>query len=174
MSQVNIRSVKASEIELKENVVAIKRVAKVVKGGRRFSFSAIVVVGDGNGVVGYGLGKANEVTDAITKGIDDAKKNLLRVPVINNTVPHESLGKYSGGLVLVKPASPGTGVIAGGAMRAVLESAGIKDVLAKSKGSSNPHNVVKATFDALLKMRDPYTVAQQRGVSLSKVFSGED
>ncbi|MEM7549216.1 MAG: 30S ribosomal protein S5 [Bacteroidota bacterium] len=174
MSEVNIKSVKASEIDLKENVVAIKRVAKVVKGGRRFSFSAIVVVGDGNGVVGYGLGKANEVTDAITKGIDDAKKNLIRIPVINNTVPHESLGKYSGGLVLVKPASPGTGVIAGGAMRAVLESAGIKDVLAKSKGSSNPHNVVKATFDALLKMRDPYTVAQQRGISLSKVFSGQD
>ena len=153
--------VKASDIDLKEKVVAIKRVAKVVKGGRRFSFSAIVVVGDGNGVVGYGLGKANEVTDAITKGIDDAKKNLVEVPVLKGTVPHEALGKFGGGFVLVKPASEGTGVIAGGAMRAVFESAGIHNVLAKSKGSSNPHNVVKATFDALLKMRDPYTVAEQ-------------
>ena len=172
MSKVNIRSVKASEIDLKEKVVAIKRVAKVVKGGRRFSFSAIVVVGDGNGVVGYGLGKANEVTDAIAKGIDDAKKNLVKVPVFHNTVPHPIEGKYSGGFVLVKPAAAGTGVIAGGAMRAVFESAGIKDVLAKSKGSSNPHNVVKATFDALAKMRDPLTVAQQRGISLSKLFNG--
>ncbi len=172
MSESNIRAVKASEIDLKEKVVAIKRVAKVVKGGRRFSFSAIVVVGDGNGVVGYGLGKANEVTDAITKGIDDAKKNLVKVPVINGTVPHESYGKFSGGYVLLKPASQGTGVIAGGAMRAVLESAGVHNVLAKSKGSSNPHNVVKATFDALTRMRDPYTVARQRGISLSKVFNG--
>lgn len=172
MAQVNIRSVKASEIDLKEKVVSIQRVAKVVKGGRRFSFSAIVVVGDGNGVVGYGLGKANEVTDAITKGIDDAKKNLIKVPVLKGTVPHSVLGKFSGGFVLLKPASPGTGVIAGGAMRAVLESAGVKDVLAKSKGSSNPHNVVKATFDALIRMKDPIAVAQQRGISLSKVFNG--
>ena len=173
MSQSSqIRSVKASEIDLKERVVAIKRVAKVVKGGRRFSFSAIVVVGDGHGVVGYGLGKANEVTDAITKGIDDAKKNLVKVPIINGTVPHETIGKYGGGRVLVKPAATGTGVIAGGAMRAVLESAGVHDVLAKSKGSSNPHNVVKATFDALSKMRDAYTVAQYRGIPLSKVFNG--
>ncbi len=172
MSQKSIRSIKASEIELKEKVVAIKRVAKVVKGGRRFSFSAIVVVGNGNGVVGYGLGKANEVTDAITKGIDDAKKNLVKVPVRNGTIPHEVLGKYGGGFVLMKPASPGTGVIAGGAMRAVLESAGVKDVLAKSKGSSNPHNVVKASFDALSKLRDAFTIAQTRGVALSKVFNG--
>ncbi len=172
MSQANIRSVKASEIDLKERVVAINRVAKVVKGGRRFSFSAIVVVGDGNGVVGYGLGKANEVTDAITKGIDDAKKNLVKVPILKGTLPHESNGKFSGGRVLIKPAAPGTGVIAGGAMRAVLESAGVHDCLAKSKGSSNPHNVVKATFDALTKMRDAVTVSQQRGVELDKVFKG--
>ncbi len=168
----NVKSIKASEIDLKERVVSINRVAKVVKGGRRFSFSAIVVVGNGNGVVGYGLGKANEVTDAITKGVDDAKKNLLKVPLLGGTVPHEALGKYSGGLVLIKPAAPGTGVIAGGAMRAVLESAGYHDVLAKSKGSSNPHNVVKATFDALMSMRDAYTVAEQRGIELSKVFNG--
>jgi small subunit ribosomal protein S5 len=129
-------------------------------------------VGDGNGVVGYGLGKANEVTDAITKGIDDAKKNLVRVPVFKGTVPHEALGKFGGGFVLLKPASAGTGVIAGGAMRAVLESAGVHDVLAKSKGSSNPHNVVKATFNALSKMRDPMTIARQRGVTLEKVFNG--
>ena len=143
-----------------------------MKGGRRFSFSAIVVVGDGNGVVGYGLGKANEVTDAITKGIDDAKKNLVKVPILKGTLPHESNGKFSGGRVLIKPAAPGTGVIAGGAMRAVLESAGVHDCLAKSKGSSNPHNVVKATFDALTKMRDAFTVADQRGVELEKVYKG--
>ena len=172
MSQSNIKAIKASEIDLQEKVVAIKRVAKVVKGGRRFSFSAIVVVGDGHGVVGYGPGKANEVVDAITKGVDDAKKNLVKVPIFRNTVPHEATGKFGGGYVLLRPASPGTGVIAGGAMRAVLESAGVKDVLAKSKGSSNPHNVVKATFDALMKMRDAYSVAQQRGVTLDKVFNG--
>ena len=168
----NVKSIKASEIDLKERVVSINRVAKVVKGGRRFSFSAIVVVGNGDGVVGYGLGKANEVTDAITKGVDDAKKNLLRVPVLKGTVPHEALGKFGGGFVLIKPAAPGTGVIAGGAMRAVLESAGLHDVLAKSKGSSNPHNVVKATFEALMSMRDAYTIAEQRGVELSTVFNG--
>ncbi len=172
MPKANIQTVKASEIDLQEKVVSIQRVTKVVKGGRRFSFSAIVVVGDGNGVVGHGLGKANEVTDAITKGIDDAKKNLLKVPVLKGTIPHDVVGKHGGALIIMKPASPGTGVIAGGAMRAVLESAGVKDVLAKSKRSSNPHNVVKATFDALTKMRDPYTVAQQRGVELSKVFNG--
>ena len=158
--------------EFEERVVAVNRVAKVVKGGRRFSFSAIVVVGNENGVVGYGLGKANEVTNAIIKGTDDAKKNLINVPVFKNTIPHEVVGKYGGGLVLMKPASQGTGVIAGGSMRAVMESAGIKDVLAKSKGSSNPHNVVKATFDGLMKLRDPLAVAKQRGVSLKKVFNG--
>ncbi len=172
MSTENIKRVKTSEIELKDRLVAINRVAKVTKGGRTFSFAAIVVVGDENGVVGYGLGKASEVTDAITKGIDDAKKNLVKVPILKGTVPHPQEGKYSGGFVFLKPAAHGTGVIAGGAMRAVLESAGITDVLAKSKGSSNPHNVVKATIDALTKMRDPLTVAQHRGISLEKVFNG--
>lgn len=157
---------------LKEKVVAINRVAKVVKGGRRFSFSAIVVVGDGNGTVGYGLGKANEVTDAIQKGIDDAKKNLVRIPMHKATVPHAIHGKYSGGFVFIKPAAPGTGIIAGGAMRAVIESAGIKDILAKSKGSSNPHNVVKATITALTNMKDPSEIAKNRGISLQKVFNG--
>ena len=158
--------------EFKEKVVAINRVAKVVKGGRRFSFSAIVVVGDGKGNVGYGLGKANEVTDAIAKGIDDARKNVVKVPLYKHTVPHVMEGRYGGGFVLVQPAAAGTGVIAGGAMRAVFESAGIKDVLAKSKGSSNPHNVVKATFAALAKMRDPMQIAQARGISLARVFNG--
>jgi small subunit ribosomal protein S5 len=172
MSTANIKRVKTTDIELKDRLVSIQRVAKVTKGGRTFSFSAIVVVGDENGVVGYGLGKAKEVTEAITKGIDDAKKNLIKVPIYKGTVPHEQYGKYSGGYVFLKPASHGTGVIAGGAMRAVLESAGVTDVLAKSKGSSNPHNVVKATVTALAHMRDAITVAQHRGVSLSKVFNG--
>ncbi len=172
MSDVNIKRVKSSEIELKDRLVSIQRVTKVTKGGRTFSFSAIVVVGDENGVVGYGLGKAKEVTSAIAKGIDDAKKNLIHVPVLNGTIPHEQIGKYSGANVFMKPAAPGTGVIAGGAMRAVLESVGVKDVLAKSKGSSNPHSVVKATINALKLMRDPYTVAQLRGIDLNKVFNG--
>ncbi|TAE40492.1 MAG: 30S ribosomal protein S5 [Runella slithyformis] len=167
-----IRPLKFNEADLKERVVAINRVAKVVKGGRRFSFSAIVVVGDGKGVVGHGLGKANEVTDAIAKGIEDAKKNLVQVPIMKGTLPHEMEGKFSGGFVLIKPAAAGTGVIAGGAMRAVLEAAGVHDVLAKSKGSSNPHNVVKATIDALTKMRAPHQVAFQRGIKLAKVFNG--
>src|SRR6187551_2620945 len=168
MSVSNISTVKASEIDLKERVVAIERVGKVVKGGRRFSFSALVVVGDSSGIVGYGLGKANEVTDAITKGIDDAKKNLVKVPVLKGTVPHEQYGKYGGGRVFLKPAAHGTGVIAGGAMRAVLESAGVTDVLAKSKGSSNPHNVVKATIDALVQMRAAIGASQHRGVAMEK------
>ena len=172
MSIVNVKKVKSSEIELKDRLVAIRRVTKVTKGGRTFSFSAIVVVGNENGVVGHGLGKAKEVTTAISKGIDDAKKNLVKVPIVNQTVPHAQYGKYSGAKVYLKPASNGTGVIAGGAMRAVLESVGIKDVLGKSLGSSNPHNVVKATLDALLQMRDAYTVAQHRGVELDKVFNG--
>ena len=160
------------ESEFKEKLVNLNRVAKVTKGGRTFSFSAIVVVGDENGIVGYGLGKAGEVTAAIAKGIEDAKKNLIKVPVIHGTVPHAQESKYSGATVFMKPASHGTGVKAGGAMRAVLESAGITDILAKSKGSSNPHNVVKASFKALSEMRDAYAISQQRGVELSKVFNG--
>ncbi len=172
MSKEVIKRVKSSDIELKDKLVAVQRVTKVTKGGRHFSFSAIVVVGNEKGVVGYGLGKANEVTDAITKGIDDAKKNLVKVAILNGTVPHPQNGKFGGSRVFLKPAAHGTGVIAGGAMRAVLESVGVIDVLAKSKGSSNPHNVVKATFDALMKMRDPATIARQRGISLDKVFNG--
>jgi small subunit ribosomal protein S5 len=172
MSNTNIKRVRPGEITLKERVVSINRVAKVTKGGRTFSFTALVVVGDSSGTVGHGLGKSNEVIDAINKGIEDAKKNLIRVPIINGTVPHEQIGKFGGGNIFLKPAAHGTGVIAGGAMRAVLESAGVTDVLAKSKGSSNPHNVVKATFDALIKMRDPYTIAQTRGMDLKKVFNG--
>ena len=152
--------------------MAIQRVTKVSKGGRHFSFAAIVVVGDENGVVGYGLGKANEVTTAISKGVEDAKKNLIKIPVLNGTIPHEQESKYSGARVFMKPAAPGTGVKAGGAMRAVFESVGIKNVLAKSKGSSNPHNLVKATVAALAQMRDAYTVAGLRGVSMNKGFSG--
>ncbi len=167
-----MKALKVNEAELKERVVAINRVAKVVKGGRRFSFSAIVVLGDGEGAVGQGLGKALEVTDAISKAIEDARKNLVNVPIINETVPHEMIGKYSGGFVYIRPAAPGTGIIAGGAMRAVLEAAGIKNVLCKSKGSSNPHNVVKATLDALSKMKAPHEVAMQRGIKLNKVFNG--
>jgi len=172
MSKEVVKRVKSSEIELKDKLVAIQRVTKVTKGGRHFSFSAIVVVGNEKGVIGQGLGKANEVTDAITKGIEDAKKSLVKVPVLNGTVPHAQEGKFGGARVFLKPAAHGTGVIAGGAMRAVLESVGITDVLAKSKGSSNPHNLVKATLDALMKMRDPITIAQQRGIKLSKVFNG--
>jgi small subunit ribosomal protein S5 len=170
--QRRITRVKAGETELKEQLVTVNRVAKVVKGGRRFSFSAIVVVGDGTGVIGYGLGKANEVTNAISKGIDDAKKNLIKVPIHNGTVPHDIYMKYGASKVILKPAAPGTGVLAGGAMRKVLETAGIKDVLGKSLGSTNPHNVVKATLKALSEMRDPLAVAKLRGVSLKTVFTG--
>jgi len=168
----SIRKVRTSDLELKDRLVAINRVTKVTKGGRTFSFSAIVVVGDENGIVGFGLGKAKEVTTAISKGIEDAKKNLMKVPVFKGTIPHEQSAKYSGARVFIKPASHGTGVKAGGAMRAVLESVGVTDVLAKSKGSSNPHNLVKATMRALLELRDAYTVAQHRNVSMTKVFNG--
>ena len=166
------KMLRSSEIELKDKLVTVNRVTKVTKGGRTFSFSAIVVVGNEKGIVGHGLGKAKEVAEAIAKAIDDAKKNLVEVPVYNGTIPHEQLGKYGGARVFVKPASGGTGVIAGGAMRAVLESVGVKDVLAKSKGSSNPHNVVKATIDALMQLRDPKEVAELRGISGNKVFHG--
>ena len=172
MAEVNIKRVKSSEIEFKDRLVAINRVTKVTKGGRTFTFAAIVVIGNENGVVGYGLGKAKEVQAAIQKGVDDAKKSLIQVPVLKGTIPHEQTGKYSGARVFLKPAAPGTGVIAGGAMRAVLESVGVKDVLAKSKGSSNPHNLVKATIAALSQMRDAYTVAGTRGISMDKVFRG--
>jgi small subunit ribosomal protein S5 len=168
----NSKRVKSTESELKDKLVGVNRVTKVTKGGRAFTFSAIIVVGDEKGVVGHGLGKAKEVTDAVTKGIEDAKKNLIKIKVLKGTVPHEQIGKFGGALVFLKPAAPGTGVIAGGAMRAVLESVGITDVLAKSKGSSNPHNVVKATIDALSQMRDAIEVSQARGVKMSKVFNG--
>nr|WP_319571472.1 30S ribosomal protein S5 [uncultured Draconibacterium sp.] len=164
--------VKTSDLELKDRLVAINRVTKVTKGGRTFSFSAIVIVGDEKGIVGWGLGKASEVTTAIAKGVDAAKKNLVKIPVINGTIPHEQTAKFGGANILLKPASSGTGLKAGGAMRAVLESAGIHDVLAKSKGSSNPHNLVKATMHALTELRDAYTVAEHRGVSVEKVFKG--
>ena len=172
MENTKIRRVKASEIELKDKLVSIQRVTKVTKGGRAFGFSAIVVVGNLNGVVGYGLGKAKEVSIAIEKGIDDAKKNLVKVPIIKGTIPHTQEGRFGGAKVLLKPAALGTGVIAGGAMRAILENVGITDVLAKPKGSSNPHNVVKATMNALLQLRDARTIAHQRGISLDKVFNG--
>jgi len=168
----SVRKVKTSDLELKDRLVAINRVTKVTKGGRNFSFSAIVVVGNEDGVVGCGLGKANEVTTAIAKGVEAAKKNLIKVPILHGTIPHEQIAKFGGATVWLKPASGGTGVKAGGAMRAVLESVGIHNVLAKSKGSSNPHNLVKATMKALGEMRDAITVAQHRGVSLDKVFNG--
>jgi small subunit ribosomal protein S5 len=166
------KKVKTSDLDLKDRLVAINRVTKVTKGGRTFSFSAIVIVGNEDGIVGWGLGKASEVTTAIAKGVEAAKKNLVKVPVINGTIPHEQAARFGGANILLRPASSGTGVKAGGAMRAVLESVGITDILAKSKGSSNPHNLVKATMEALLELRDAYTVAEQRGVSIEKVFKG--
>lgn len=164
--------IKPAESELKEKLVALNRVAKVTKGGRTFSFAAIVVVGDGKGTVGHGLGKARDVSESIAKAIGDAKKNLVKVPLHKGTIPHEQKGKYGAGKVLIKPAADGTGVIAGGAMRAVLEIAGVHNVLAKSQGSSNPHNVVKATIDALAKLRSPMEVSRQRNISMEKLFNG--
>lgn len=168
----NVERVKPSGLELVDKLVGVQRVTKVTKGGRAFGFSAIVVVGDGNGVVGHGLGKSKDVSSAIAKAVEDAKKNLVRIPILNGTLPHEQKGKFGGARVFIKPASPGTGVIAGGAVRAVLESVGVQDVLSKSQGSSNPHNVVKATFDALLQLRSAVMIAKQRGISLEKVFNG--
>lgn len=172
MAKKNSNRVKPAETELQEKLVSLNRVAKVTKGGRTFSFAAVAVVGDGKGTVGHGLGKARDVSQAISKAVDDAKKNLIKVPIHNGTIPHEQKGKYGAGKVLIKPASDGTGVIAGGAMRAVLEIAGVHNVLAKSQGSSNPHNVVKATIDALTKLRSPMLIAKQRGISMEKLFEG--
>jgi small subunit ribosomal protein S5 len=172
MSKVIVNKVKAGDLELKEKVVSINRVVKTTKGGRAFSFSALVVVGNGAGVVGHGLGKAKEVQEAISKGIEDAKKNLIKVPVMKGSIPHDQLAKEGAAKVLIKPAAHGTGVIAGGSMRAVLESAGVTDVLAKSLGSANPHNVVKATFKALAMLREPIAVSRVRHLSLKKVFNG--
>ena len=172
MSKAILNRVKAGDLELKEKVVSINRVVKTTKGGRAFSFSALVVVGNESGVVGHGLGKAKEVQEAITKGIEDAKKNLIKVPIFHGTIPHDQLAKVGAAKVLIKPAAHGTGVIAGGSMRAVLESAGVTDVLAKSLGSANPHNVVKATVKALATLREPVNVAKQRNLNLKKVFNG--
>ncbi|MFL2586435.1 MAG: 30S ribosomal protein S5 [Flavobacteriaceae bacterium] len=168
----NVEFVKPGGLDLKDRLVGVQRVTKVTKGGRTFGFSAIVVVGDENGVVGQGLGKSKEVAEAISKAVEDAKKNLVRIPINKGTLPHQQKGKYGGARVYLQPASDGTGVIAGGAVRAVLEAVGVHNVLSKSQGSSNPHNVVKATFDALLQLRDANTVAKQRGISLDKVFNG--
>lgn len=168
----NVELVKPAGLDLKDRLVGVQRVTKVTKGGRAFGFSAIVVVGDENGVVGHGLGKSKEVAEAISKAVEDAKKNLVRIPIKNGTLPHEQKGKYGGARVFLKPATPGTGVIAGGAVRSVLEAVGVHNVLSKSQGSSNPHNVVKATFDAMLQLRSPEMVAKQRGISLDKVFNG--
>lgn len=167
-----MKKVRSTDIELKDRLVSVNRVTKVTKGGRTFSFSAIVVVGNESGVVGHGLGKSLEVTEAISKAIEDAKKSLIKVPLKRGTLPHSQSGKFGGARVFLRPASHGTGVIAGGAMRAVLESVGVTDVLAKSLGSSNPHNVVKATMDALGQLRDAGAVAEQRGISIDKVFNG--
>lgn len=172
MAKKGNNRVKPTETELKEKLVNLNRVAKVTKGGRTFSFAAIVVVGDGKGTVGHGLGKARDVSESIAKAVDDAKKNLIKVPLHKGTIPHEQKGKFGAGKVLIKPAADGTGVIAGGAMRAVLEMAGVQNVLAKAQGSSNPHNVVKATIDALAKLRSPMDIARQRNISMDKLFNG--
>ena len=168
----NVELVKPSGLDLKDRLVGVQRVTKVTKGGRAFGFTAIVIVGDENGTVGHGLGKSKDVATSIDKAVEDAKKNLVKIPLYKGTLPHEQKGKHGGAKVFMKPASQGTGVIAGGAVRAVLESLGVQDVLSKSQGSSNPHNVVKATFDALLRSRNANTVASERGITLEKVFNG--
>ena len=172
MNTPNVERVRPSGLELKDNLVGVQRVTKVTKGGRTFGFSAIAVVGDKKSVVGYGLGKSKEVSEAIAKAVENAKKNLVRIPIVNGTVPHEQEAKFCGAKVFIRPASHGTGVIAGGAVRAVLESVGVHDVLSKSKGSSNPHNVVKATLKALMQMKDVRAIAKQRGISIEKVYKG--
>ena len=168
----NIEKVKPGGLELKDRLVSVNRVTKVTKGGRAFGFSAIVVVGDEAGTVGFGLGKSKEVASAIAKAVEDAKKNLVKVPVVNHTIPHQTSARYGGADIFLRPATHGTGVIAGGTVRMVVEAAGIHDILSKSKGSSNPHNVVKATFKALLDIRRPEEIAKLRGISLDKVFNG--
>ncbi|MDQ0476188.1 MULTISPECIES: 30S ribosomal protein S5 [Chryseobacterium group] len=168
----NIEKIKPGGLELKDRLVSVNRVTKVTKGGRAFGFSAIVVVGDEAGTVGFGLGKSKEVASAIAKAVEDAKKNLVKVPVVNHTIPHQTSARYGGADIFLRPATHGTGVIAGGTVRMVIEAAGIKDILSKSKGSSNPHNVVKATFKALLDIRRPEEIARLRGISLNKVFNG--
>lgn len=167
-----LSKIKASELELNDKLVYVGRTAKVVKGGRRFNFSAIVVVGDGNGHIGYGLGKASEVVDAVTKATDAAKKNIVKVRLQGTTIPHEVLGRYGAAKVLIRPATEGTGVIASGGVRAILELAGVQDVLTKSIGSSNPHNTVKAAMKGLLELEDAQAVAARRGISVEKVIYG--
>lgn len=168
----NIERAKPVGLELIDRLVGVQRVTKVTKGGRAFGFSAITIVGDEKGVLGFGLGKSKDVASAIAKAVEEAKKNLVKVQIANGTIPHEQEARYGGAQVFIRPASHGTGLIAGGAVRAVLESAGIHDVLSKSKGSSNPHNVVKATFKALMMLRNPHQIAMQRGIPLNRVFNG--
>ena len=172
IQKYKVEKIKPAGLDLIDKLVDVRRVTKVKKGGRDFSFSAIVVVGNKNGIAGYGSGKSMEVSESIYKALESAKKNLFRIPLYKDTISHSQYGFHGGAKVFIKPASDGTGLISGGAVRAVLESVGVKNVLSKSKGSSNAHNVVKATFKALFNLRDPYLIAKQRGISLEKVFNG--